>query len=110
MFWTGLTCNHPIFYVQKTPDPGRVWSVAYLAEKVSIDSSIVEVLCEAVETVGSYCLLHQNHGSCLATVRVPDRDSPGQFQPGVGRTDALLYSRQVSDQIGLVESLPSALR
>ena len=64
-----------MFYAQKTPDPGRVSSVAYLAEKVSIDWSIVEVLCEAAETVGNYCLLHQNYKSCLAAVRVPDRDS-----------------------------------
>jgi hypothetical protein len=53
MFWTGLTCNHPICYAQKTPDSGTVSSVAYLAERVRIDLSIVEASYEAKGTVGS---------------------------------------------------------
>jgi hypothetical protein len=110
MFRTGLTCNHTIYHAQKTPDSGAVSSVAYLAEKVSIDSCIVEIPYEATGTVGSWCLLHRNHAgiSYLATVRVLDRDSSGPFQLEVGRTDALLYSRQISGPIALVETLSSA--
>lgn len=53
MFWTGLTCNHPVCYAQKTLDIGKVSSVAYLAERVPIDLSIVEASYEAKGIVGS---------------------------------------------------------
>ena len=46
----------------------------------------------------------------LATFRVPGGDSTWPSQLGVGRTDALLHSRQISGQSGLVGTLPSAVR